>query len=169
MRLAFRYGLVLLSAVVLYLALFRHLRVAGVAVDVFLLLAVVGGLICGPDRGAVIGFTAGLTLDLLGQWPLGLLALNYCLIGFVAGRYQASVVRSSRSRLMVTTGVFSALGWGLTAVVGWMLNQRNMISDHLPVVLVVLALANGLLAPIVARALRWAWDEPVGRPFAALR
>lgn len=169
MRTGFRYGLVLLSAVVLYLGVFRHLRLAGVAVDVFLLLAVVGGLTLGPDRGAVVGFTAGLALDLLGQWPLGLLALSYCLVGFVAGRYQASVVRSSRLRLMVTTGACSALGWGLTAVVGWMLGQRNMVSDHLPVVIGVLSLTNGLLAPLAARALRWAWDEPVGSTFPALR
>lgn len=169
MRLAFRFGLVLLSSVVLYLVVFRHLRVAGVAVDVFLLLAVVGGLVLGPDRGAITGFVAGLALDLLGQWPLGLLALSYCLVGWTAGRYQSSVVRSSRLRLMVTTGAFSAMGWGLTAVVGWVLGQKNMVSEHLAVVVVVVAVANGLLAPLAARALRWAWDEPVGSAFPALR
>ena len=87
---------VLFSAAVLQRGLFSQLRIAGVSVDVFLLLAIAGGMMLGPERGAIFGFFAGLTLDLLVQTPLGLSALVYCLVGFGTGRLQGTVLRANR-------------------------------------------------------------------------
>lgn len=168
MRVGFRVALVVVSTAVLYRGLFTQLRVAQVAADVFLLLAVVAGLTGGPERGAVMGFVSGLAFDLLLTTPLGLTALAYCVVGWVAGRYQASVVRSSRRRLMVTTTLASAMGYGLYIAIGWVLGQ-HMLRDGLSTYIVVVAIANGLLAPLAARALRWAWDEPLGAAYPALR
>ena len=162
-KIVFRVGLVVLSAAVLQRGLFSQLRVAHVAADVFLLLAVVGGLTCGPDRGAVMGFVSGLALDLLLQSPLGLTAMTYCVVGFVCGRYQLSVTRSSRARLMLSTGIASSLGCGLLVLVGWVLGQHNMLTERLPVVLLVVGVANALLAPIAKRVIQWAWDQPTPR------
>src|SRR4051812_41013516 len=131
-KIAFRVGLVVLSAAVLQRGLFSQLRIGHVTADVFLLLAVVGGLVAGPDRGAIMGFVSGLTFDLLLQSPLGLTALTYCVVGFVAGRYQLSVTRSSRWRLMASVGIGSAMGYGLLVLVGWVLGQRNMLTGRLP-------------------------------------
>lgn len=165
LKIAFRIGLVVLSAAVLQRGLFSQLRIGGITADLFLLLAVVGGLTAGPDRGAVMGFISGLTIDLLLQSPLGLTALTYCVVGFVSGRYQLSVTRSSRWRLMLTTGVASALGYGLLVVVGWVLGQRNMLTDRLPAVLLMVGVTNALLAPLAVRVLRWAWAQPPARTF----
>lgn len=158
MKVAFRLALVVVSTAVLYRGLFTQLRVAHVAADVFLLLAVVAGLTGGPERGAAMGFLAGLSFDLLLQSPLGLTALAYCIVGFAAGRYQLSVVRSSRRRLMLTTGIASALGYGFYIVVGSVLGQ-HMARDHIGTYIGVVALFNAVLAPLAARALRWAWDD----------
>lgn len=159
MKIAFRMGVVLLSAAVLQKGLFSQIPVFDVRGDILLLVAVVGGLTLGPDRGAIVGFASGLTLDLFLQNPIGLRALVFCVVGFVAGRYQLSVTRSSRARLMVTVAFASASGYGLLVIVGWVLGQHNMLTERLPIIMAVVAGINALLAPLAAVAMRWAWNE----------
>lgn len=159
MKIAFRMGVVVLSAAVLQRGLVSQLPIFGVRGDLLLLLAIIGGLTLGPDRGAIVGFVCGLSMDLFLQSPLGLRALVFCLVGFVAGRYQLSVTRSSRLRLMVTVAFASVSGYGLLVVVGWVLGQRNMLTDRLPLILLVVALINAVLAPLAVIVTRWAWNE----------
>ena len=160
MKVVFRVTLVVTSAAVLQIGLFSQVPVFGVRAMVMLLLAITGGMVLGPDRGAILGFVAGLVFDLLLITPLGLCALVFCLCGFVAGRFQSSVTRSSRARLMANVGVGSAMGYGLLVVVGWVLGKHNMLSDRLAVIVLVVSVTNALLAPIAMRAIRWAWDQP---------
>jgi len=160
MKVVFRVALVVTSAAVLQIGLFSQVPVFGVRAMVMLLLAITGGMVLGPDRGAILGFVAGLVFDLLLITPLGLCALVFCLCGFVAGRFQSSVTRSSRARLMANVGVGSAMGYGLLVVVGWVLGKHNMLSDRLAVIVLVVSVSNALLAPIAMRAIRWAWDQP---------
>jgi len=155
-----RVALVIISAAVIQRGLFSQVTIAGVQGDVFLLLALAAGIALGPDRGAVIGFVAGLTYDLFLYSPLGLRALVFCLVGFVAGRYQTSVTRSSRWRLMFTVFVGSALGTGALALVGWVLGNGNMLTDRLALIIVVVSAINAVLAPLAVGALRWAWEQP---------
>ena len=62
------------------------LRVAGVAPDLMVLLAICAGLTGGAEAGAWVGFWAGLLADLfLTSTPLGLSALTYCLVGAAVG------------------------------------------------------------------------------------
>ena len=158
-KVAFRVALVLVSAAVLQRGVFSQLRIAHVAADVLLLLAIAAGIAGGPDRGATMGFVCGLTLDLMLQTPVGLTALSYCIIGFVAGRYQLSVTRSSQWRLRFTVGVGSAMGYGLLVGLGWVMGQRNMLSSRLPVILLVVGLFNAVLGPLAVKIMRWAFDQ----------
>jgi len=160
MKVIFRVGLIVVSAAVLQRGVFSQLPIAGVRAMILLLLAIAGGMVLGPDRGAVLGFVAGLVFDLLLETPLGLCALVFCLCGFVAGRFQSSVTRSSRWRLMVNVGIGSAMGYGLLVVVAWVLGQHNFLSDRLAVIVLVVSLINAVLAPLAIRAVRWAWDQP---------
>lgn len=165
MKVAGRVAIVLFSAAVLQRGLFSELRIAGVAADVFLLLAITGGLTGGPDRGALLGFLAGLSFDLLVQTPLGLSALVYCLIGYAAGRAEGTVVRASRWLPVAFTVGGSALGVVLFAVFGAVLGQANTLNAHLIVVVLVVSVANGLLAVPALRLTRWMWaTEPGLRP-----
>jgi len=160
MKVMFRVGLIVVSAAVLQRGVFSQLPIAGVRAMILLLLAIAGGMVLGPDRGAVLGFVAGLVFDLLLETPLGLCALVFCLCGFVAGRFQSSVTRSSRWRLMANVGIGSAMGYGLLVVVAWVLGQHNFLSDRLAVIVLVVSLINAALAPLAIRAVRWAWDQP---------
>jgi rod shape-determining protein MreD len=168
MKPALRITLVLFSAAVLQRGLFSQLRVADVAIDVFLLLTIVAGMMLGADRGAIFGFFAGLTLDLLVQTPLGLSAFVYCVVGFVIGTTQSSVLRANRVWPLVLVATSSALAIGFYAVVAEVLGQSNAISSQLPVTMLVVAVGNAILYPVARRIVRWAWPiEPSLR--AALR
>ncbi len=155
-----RVALVIISAAVLQRGVFSQVTVAGVQGDILLLLALAAGIALGPERGAIIGFVAGLTFDLFVYSPFGLRALVFCLVGFVAGRYQTSVTRSSRWRLMFTVFVGSVLGVTALALVGWVLGVRNMLNERLVLVALVVAAINAVLAPLAVGALRWAWERP---------
>lgn len=165
MTVAFRVGLVLLSVAVLQRGVLSQIRIAGVSVDLFLLVAVAAGIAAGPERGAVIGFFSGLTLDLLVATPLGLSALVYCLAGFSAGRLHGTTVRSSRRLTAGLVLAVSAAAVGGYAVLGELLGQEGAVGPRLAAVLVVVPVTTTVLAPVGLRVLRWAVrDERDLRP-----
>ncbi len=165
MRVALRVAVVLLSAAVLQRGLFSEVRILGVAIDVFLLIAVAAGIAVGPERGAVIGFFAGLSLDLMVQTPLGLSALVYCLTGYLTGRLYGTTVRSSRWLSIGLVVLATAAAVGAYALVAELFGQDGAISPDLPTIVAVLCVANALLAPLAIRVVRWAApDEDSLRP-----
>ena len=90
-----RLAVVLVSALVLQASILSEARIAGASIDLLLVLAVAAGLTGGADRGAIVGFVAGIGIDLLLQTPFGLSALAYSVAGYVAGVLHGTVVRSS--------------------------------------------------------------------------
>jgi rod shape-determining protein MreD len=161
-RVAGRVALVLLTAAVLERAVFSQLRIGGAAADVLLLLAISAGMVGGPDRGAVIGFFAGLVLDLLVQSPLGLYALVYCVVGYIVGVAHTAVVRSSRWEPMLLAFLASVVGIGLYVVASFMVGRSGLLNGHLLVVMAVVSVANAVLVPVTNRALRWALGDLSG-------
>ncbi|HEY5155800.1 MAG TPA: rod shape-determining protein MreD [Acidimicrobiales bacterium] len=155
-------ALVLLTAAVLERAVFSQLRIGGAAADVLLLLAISAGMVGGPDRGAVIGFFAGLVLDLLVQSPLGLYALVYCVVGYIVGVAHTAVVRSSRWEPMLLAFLASVVGIGLYVVASFMVGRSGLLNGHLLVVMAVVSVANAVLVPVTNRALRWALGDLSG-------
>lgn len=93
-----RIGGLLVVGVVLQTTFGADLRVAGVAPDLLLLLAIAGGLATGPEAGAVIGFAAGLLADLtVTTTPVGLTALAWCLVGFAVGWARSNLLPDGRA------------------------------------------------------------------------
>jgi hypothetical protein len=88
-----------------------------------------------------------------------LCAFVFSVLGWVTGRYQASVTRSARWRMAVTAAIASALGYSMLVVVGWVLGQSSFLSDRLAVIILVVSLMNAVLCPVAVRVLRWAWDD----------
>jgi rod shape-determining protein MreD len=158
-KVAARLTLVVLSTAVLQVGLIAQVPIAGARGMILLLLAIAGGIALGPERGAIVGFVSGLAFDLLITTPLGLSAFVFSVVGWVAGRYQVTVTRSARWRMVLTAAVGSALGYSMLVVVGWLLGQPNMISERLVVILLVVSLMNAVLCPLAVSVLRWAWDE----------
>jgi rod shape-determining protein MreD len=160
LKVVVRVALVVISAAVLQRGLISQVPIAGVQGDILLLLALAGGIALGPDRGAIIGFIAGFTFDLFLYSPLGLRALVFCLVGFVAGRYQSSVTRSSTWRLRFTVFAGSAAAMVALVLVGWVMGMRNMLTERLPIIVLVVAAINAVLAPLAVAVMRWAWEQP---------
>jgi rod shape-determining protein MreD len=156
LRFAVRLGLVLVSAVVLQVGVFSQVTVAGGRPVVLLLLAVAGGCTLGPERGAVVGFAAGLAFDLLTTAPVGLSAGVFCVAGHLTGRYRPAARRLPWWQFAAVVGLASALAYLGLVVTGWILGQRGMAPERLAASLLVVSVVNAALAPLARTALAWA-------------
>ena len=76
---------VVLLLFVLHITLFAHFRPFGIAPNVLLLGALVGGLVGDDDFGGRNGFACGLLVDLMSPGPFGLAAGIYGALGYGAG------------------------------------------------------------------------------------
>jgi len=159
MKAVVRVAIVLVTVTVLELGLASQLRIDGAAADLLLLVAIAGGMVGGPDDGAIVGFFAGLSLDLLVQTPLGLGALVYCITGYLVGLAQGAVVRTSRLQPVVLAAAASVFGVGLYVLVSMVVGRSGLIDQHLLVVMAVVAGVNAVLIPLANRAMRWALGE----------
>ena len=157
-----RLAVVLVVAAVLQAGVLAHLRIAGVAPDLLLVMAIAGGLVAGETRGAIGGFFAGLVIDLL-TWgrPFGLAVLIYTLVGWGCGRLRATTAYESRLGDLVVAAASSVLA--MTAyVVGVALfgGGGALSGSFLAVALVSAAWSALLIFPVVA-VLRWVWGDVV--------
>lgn len=104
----------LLLATILQVSIAPHLAIGVVVPNLLLLVVVTLALTEGPNAGCVVGFFAGLLLDLLGAGPIGLWALVLCMVGYLAGLMEANLF--AEGWLLPVTVVFLA---GLTAEVAY--------------------------------------------------
>lgn len=160
---------VLVVAVVLHVAVLSKLRVGGVHPDVMLLVAICGGLAAGPDRGAIVGFLAGLLADLFLPTPMGLSALAYCLVAFGVGSLQTGILRAAWWIPIVTAVGASAAGIVLYAFLGAMVGQGQLLEPRrLVLIAAVVAVDNALIAPAAIRFVSWSLRPSVAeRAYAA--
>ena len=151
-----RLTLVLFVALTLHLSLFAGIHIGDAHPQVMLLVAVAGGLLAGSERGALLGFVAGLLADLFVQTPLGLSALTYALVGFSVGTVQSAMIRSSWWIAPFTALVASFAGVLLYGLLGAIIGQAHFVSPRLLIVAGWVAIMNSLLAVPVTRVLGWA-------------
>ena len=85
-------GAVLLASIVVQLTVFVDVRVADVAPELLALVAVLAGLLAGPERGATVAFGAGLLWDVWLPTPLGLAAMAFATVAFVIGSIGAIAI-----------------------------------------------------------------------------
>ena len=152
MTTAIRVALVVFTAVLLQVSVVARLPIADVRADIVLLVAIAAGLESDAEHGAIVGFFAGLTFDLLLDTPVGLSALTYCIVGFVVGTFQGAVLRTTWWIPVTATVLASALGVVIFAVLDQVLGQATVEPSRLPAIVAVVAVLNGLLS----RPARWA-------------
>jgi len=151
-----RAAVVLFGVLVLQDAALRGLRVEGVRPDLFLGVAVVAGAALGPDRGAVVGFLAGLVGDLFLPAPLGLSALVGCLLAHLVGRLQTNLLPAGQRALPLTGFLFSVSGVVAYALLATVFGRPGMLGPRLPTIAFVVAGLNAVFAVPAFRALAWA-------------
>ncbi|MDQ3294419.1 MAG: rod shape-determining protein MreD, partial [Actinomycetota bacterium] len=121
---------------------------------------IAAGITAGPERGALAGFVAGLTLDLLVQTPFGLTALSYCLVGYCVGAFQSGVLRASRLLPVTAALAGAALGTAFWALAATVVGEQGLLGADLLRVVVVVAVLDALLVMPALRVARWVEGAP---------
>lgn len=166
LHVAVRWAFVIAVAFVLQIGFWTQVRILGVVPDTMVVLAVCAGLSGGNQRGAVVGFWLGFVFDLpRTEHPLGLSALVYCGVAFLAGTAQVVVLQSGRLMSMVIVAAGSTLGVLLFAVGGQFFGGTTLTNPDLPAILLVTAITGAALSRIGLRVAGWA-DGPETRSAA---
>ncbi|MEY2459288.1 MAG: rod shape-determining protein MreD, partial [Acidimicrobiaceae bacterium] len=108
------------------------------------------------DRGAIVGFLSGLTLDLVVHGtPAGFFALGYTMVGYIVGMAQAGVLRAAWWIPVLTSVGGSLLGVVTLALVGKFLGLEGLFNRHLLTIGAVVAVINAALVLPMMRVVRW--------------
>lgn len=152
--------LIVAAALILHQSVLAAIRIVEVRPELTLLVAVAAGLVAGSERGAVVGFLAGLLTDVFLPTPLGLTALTFALVAFAVGMVQSSIVRSAWWITPVVAFLASAAGVLLYVLLGAILGRSQFVGLHALVVAGVAGGLNAVLSPLVVKAMAWAMTEP---------
>ena len=145
-------------ALVLQVSVFSHWSWHGVVPDLVLLVVVAAGLAHGTEYGMVLGFAAGLLLDLAppadqvaGRWALALLV-----VGYVAGRLGTSLPAAPRlPQTLAVAAACSFVGTSVFAITGLVLRDPAVdVPELLRVTLAALAWDVALAALVIPAVLR---------------
>jgi rod shape-determining protein MreD len=147
--------LVIALVFVIYEALLRGLRLDGVRPDLLLGLAVVAGIVAGPEIGAVMGFVGGVLVDLFVNTPFGLTALVACVVAYTVGSIQQLVRSQARWSVPVLAGIGSAAAEVTWAALGTVLGLPGLLHPRLLIVIAVVATVNAAVALPLAAVVRW--------------
>lgn len=136
--------------------LLTEMRPFDVAIQVMLLLAVAGGVAAGPERGALAGFAMGLLFDLVLTSPLGLHALVYALAAFAAGHVNSLTLDHPRWLVIVVVAAASAAATIAYPIASALIGEEVVFAAELVKVVIVVAVANAVLAVPAVWLMRWA-------------
>ena len=142
-------GLVILVAVVFQVAVFNLFSVNGVVPNLALIV-VAAAIARGPQFGAVVGFVAGLLIDLAppadhvaGRWALALV-----LVAVLAGRVRADARRSPIAGL-ATVAVCSFVATSIFALSGVVLGDHALPAGEMMQVIGIALLWDVVVAPLL--------------------
>lgn len=143
-------ALLVLVVVTLQVAVLRYVAVDGVVPNLVLLLVVFAAVTRGPRFAVVLGFAAGLVLDLAppadhvaGRWALALIV-----VGYLAGRVRREV-RGSLPTALVTVAACSFVGTSVFALSGLVLHDGDVSVDQMLPVIAVSVVWDVLLTPVL--------------------
>ena len=136
------------------------------APDLVLLTVVAFGMCSRPATAAVIGFCAGLCLDVAppGSYLIGEYALVFCLVGYLCGRIRGLL---NQSAMLMIAGAMAAAAAGeaLVALLGLAISDPQVswtaVQQVLPASIIYDVVVSPFLLYLVMRAVRWA--DSLGR------
>lgn len=144
------------AALLLQVTLFGRVRVAGIAPDLVVLVAILATLRLRNETALLVAFGAGLVFDALSATAVGLRALSYTLVVYVAIRTRDRADAGPFS-VAVWVGLLTLLGAVLFLVIGTIFGQVGLEPEQAMRRLLVLPVLNTavamLLTPLVARLL----------------
>jgi rod shape-determining protein MreD len=150
---------VVLAAVTVQLGVLPSIAIADVVPNLVLVVVIGFALARGPEYGALLGFAAGLALDLAppadhtaGRW-----ALAFVVVGYLAGLARRDA-RASALAAVLVVAAGSFIGTSLFALSGLVLQDGGVSIDGvlhvLPVALVYDVVLTPLVVPLVLALMR---------------
>ncbi|GAB3782222.1 hypothetical protein GCM10027601_12640 [Nocardioides ungokensis] len=137
-------------ALVLQVTVFPHLAFEGIVPNLCLLVVVAAALTRGPQFAVVLGFLAGVALDLAppadhvaGRWALALVV-----VGWLAGRMRQDV-KPTATTVVATVAASSFVGTSIFAISGLVLRDPALGVPDLLRVILVAVVWDVLLTPFV--------------------
>jgi len=155
--------LIALLILIFHLDVSPDMRIAGVAAELPLGLAIAAGLTGGVERGAIFGFLYGFAVDLFFFTPIGLRALIFGAIGWIAGHLFLD--RIEESPVVSSMAIGLGTGVGLLAFVGLgvALGDTALIETSVTRIVLIAALINAVLAFALMPIAHWMWAvDPLG-------
>ena len=160
-------GVLVLAAVVLQIAVFTLFSVNGVVPNLALLVVVAATISRGPQVGAVVGFCAGLLVDLAppadhvaGRWALALV-----LVAVLAGRVRGDVRRSPLAGV-AAVATCSFVGTSVFALSGLVLGDHTAAIGEMVQVIGIAVLWDVALTPLLLPLLLAAFERTRARELA---
>lgn len=147
---------VLLSAIVAQATICSEFRIAGVGVELMLLVTILAGFHGGPERGAFVAFWAGLLYDAVTTAPLGLHALVFPPIAIAVSSLERRMLRSTLVTNGITVAIAVAAGTVAVAAVGEIFGQASFDPGTLGERTFISALITTAVAAPVNRVVAWA-------------
>jgi len=151
-----RVALVIFIVLMVQQTVMVALRVRGAHPDLVWLLPISAALLDGPETGAIVGFWAGLSFDLVLPTPFGLSALVGCLLGYVTGSLSAPVDPRAVWLKPVAALAGSVAADMLFAVLGAIFGQEQMVQIDFVSLFLVVGISSVVLVLPVNRLMRWA-------------
>lgn len=143
-------SVLIVLTVTLQVSIFSSLSVRGVVPDLALLVVIAAALVRGPDYAALVGFAAGLVLDLAppadataGRW-----ALAFVVVGYLTGlARQAGDLSIVGTLVLVAAGAF--IGTSIYALSGLVLGDPGVSVSAAFQVVPLTVLYDVLVTPLV--------------------
>lgn len=144
---------VLLFAVVTQTTVFGQIRF--IAPDLVMLVVILLSLTrIRPELMLGTAFLSGLLVDLLGSSLLGLRAIVFTTVAYIALRTRERV-ESGRFAVALWTGILTLIGVVLLVLIGTLFGQTSLLGPNVASRMLVVPLANlllgGLLGPLFVR------------------
>ncbi len=155
-RSVLRVALVILIVLMVQQTVMLALRVDGAHPDLLWLLPITAALLDGPETGAIVGFWAGLSFDLVLPTPFGLSALVGCLLGYAVGSLTTAADPRAAWLKPVAAVAGSIAADMLFAVLGAILGQSQMVQVNFVALVLVVGVSSLVLVLPVNRIMRWA-------------
>lgn len=160
---------IIAGAVLLQVSLLSQFSIGGARPDLVLIVVLAAAFVYGPDDGAIVGFAAGLALDVFLSTPFGFTAFTFTLVGYAVGTWTAGVVRSAWWLTAVVLAGASAVAVLVQGLIGELLGQDTLQGTPILTIMVVVGVATLVLAPFATRLVGWAraGDRPRRRSIFA--
>jgi rod shape-determining protein MreD len=158
--------LLLTMAVALEVTLMSRLSLPAVAPDLVTVVVAALALALGPGAGAIVGFCAGLALDLVppADGTIGITALVLAAVGYAAGSLLDPTDRPVLPSIAVVAVSAGAVLLG-TAVLSSLLGGTRVIWEDVPTMTLATVVYAAFLAPFVVPVVDWLTNS--GDPVAS--